>query len=330
MGSRHLNNKVTPIRGGAYTGEVADGLPEIDGGNGFLGGGPHKIQSLCGGAHILIRDRVGVGSNDQVAVNSGGHQYALAIGAWALEDHMLYPVSLAFVQQVILASGGVDHKGGGRRHLVDCLGRDSGGVDDIPAAEISLVGVDQPAAFHKLQPGNGSPQMELCPVADGGLRQGQTILPRGADGGCGGVEGGGYLFREVGVHGAGLLPGEQAELRHAVGLAPAEQVLEGSLILGREGQYEGAAGLVRNVQLGAQLFGQGGAPHIELGHQCAGLRVIPGMEDGGVGLGGAVGHVIFPLQDGRLQPVAGKVEGGGRTGDAAADDEYIVHKKTSR
>ena len=329
VGGGQLNDEVPTVCGGTHPGKVADGLPEVHRGHRLLGGLPHKGQPVGGGGHVVPLHRGGVGPYDQVAVDGGGHQDALAVGAGALEDHVAHPVSLALVQQEVLAPGGVDGKGGGRGHLMDGLGPDAGGVDHVPAVEVALVGVDQPALFRGLQPGNGGVQVELCAVDYGSLRQGQTVLPGGADGGGGSVEGRGHPVGQVGVHGSGLVPGEQLELRHAVGLSPLEQGVEGSVILRREGQDQGAAGAVGDIQFGAQLLGQLSAPHVEPGHQGTGLRVITGVEDGGVGLGGAVGHVVFPLQNSDLQLVAGELEGGCRAGDAAANDENVIHNRTS-
>ena len=105
--------------------------------------------------------------------------------------------------------------------------------------------------------------------------------------------------------------------------------MEGGVILRREGQHQGAAGPVGDIQFGAQLLGQLSAPHVEPGHQGAGLGIVTGVEDGGVGLGGTVGHVVFLLQHSDLQLVAGELEGGCCAGDAAANDENVIHNRTS-
>ena len=262
-------------------------------------------------------------------MDGGGHQHALAAGAGALEDHMAHPVPLALVQQEILAPGGVDGKAGGGRQLVDGLGGHTGGVDHIPAAEVAPVGADQPALRLPLQSGDGGVQPEVGAVAYRCLRQGQTVFPGGADGGGGSPESGGDLGGQVRVHGPGLLPGEQLQPGHAIVQAALVEGAEGGLFLGGEGQHKGAALPVGHIQFGAQLLGQGGAPHVEPGHEGARLWVVPGVENGGVCLGGAVGHVVFPLQNSHIQPVAGELEGGRRAGNAAANDENVIHDKTS-
>ena len=262
-------------------------------------------------------------------MDGGGRQHALTAGTGALEDHMAHPVPLALVQQEILTPGGMDGKAGGSRHLMDGLGGYTSGVDHIPTAEITLVGVDQPAVLQPFQTGDGGVQPEVGAVAYGGLCQSQAVFPGGTDGGGRGPERGGHLGGKVGVHGPGLIAGEHFQAGHAVVLATLLESTEGGLLLRGEGQHEGAALPVGYVQLGTQFFCQGGTPYVEFGHKRARLGVISGMENGGVCLGGAVGYVIFPLQNSYVQTIAGELEGGRRAGNAAANNENVIHNKTS-
>ena len=215
----------------------------------------------------------------------------------------------------------------GRGHVVDGVGVDAGGIHQIAGGEISLAGVDQPAAAGFLDAGDLGFQMKPGPVADGGFRQSQTVFPGGTDGGGGSVEGGLYLVRQLGVHTAGLVAGEDFQAGHAVGVAPGLEGVQGGALLRGEGQHKRAAGPIGDVQLLAQLPGQSHTPHVEPGHQGAGQGIIAGVENGGIGLGGAVGHVVFLLQNAHPDLVFGELKGRGGAHNAAADDEYIVHKQ---
>ena len=144
------------------------------------------------------------------------------------------------------------------------------------------------------------------------------------------MEGSGDGGGEVGLQSTGLIPGEQGQTGHPVLCAPAEQLLEQDLVLRGKAEHQGPTGQIGYVQLGAQLPGQGGAPDVEAGHQGAGHGVIPGVDDGGIGLGGTVGHIVFPLHDPHFELIFGQLKGSGRAHDAAADDENVIHSKTSR
>ena len=212
---------------------------------------------------------------------------------------------------------------------MDGLSPQTGGVEDEPALHVPLVGADPPALLRPLQAGDGVLQLQVGAVEHRRLRQGQTVLPGGADGGGGGVEHGAHLGGQVWLQAAGFFAGENLQPGHAVGLTPAEQDLQGLFVLFGEGGHKGAAPAVGHIQRRAQLSCQLCAPHVESGHQGARFRVVPGVENGGVGLGGAAGHIVGPLQHADAQLVPGQMEGRRCAGDAAADDNDVVQRNPS-
>ena len=207
-------------RMGPHPRKVADGLPKGHRGHRFESFLPDEGQPLGGGGGVFSHDRAGVGAHDQVAVDGGADQNALAVLVGALKDGAAHPATLGLVQQVIFAPAGPDGKFMGRGHVVDRIGTDSRRVDEIPGRKVPQVGVDEPEAAGLFDAGDLGFQVQFGPVPDGGFRQGQAVLPGGADGGGGGVEGGQHLFREVGLSAADFLPREDLQPRHPVGLAP--------------------------------------------------------------------------------------------------------------
>ena len=131
---------------------------------------------------------------------------------------------------------------------------------------------------------------------------------------------------QIRFHGKRFLCGKQPDARHAVGDAVLIQFLQVGQLFRAEGQHQTAALQVRHIQPGADLLGQCGPLHVEPRHPGARFGVVASVQNGTVGLGGAVGHVIFSLENGGLQRVMGQLIGGCRTNDTAADNCYIQHK----
>ena len=212
---------------------------------------------------------------------------------------------------------------------MDLSGLHPGGVDHIPALEHLASGGNPPARSRLFQAGDRMLQVQLHPIDHRRLRQGQAVLPGHADGRRGGVQRRRHRLRQVRLHGPGFVAGEQAQAGHPVGHSPMIQRFHHGLLLPAEGQHEGTHRLVGDIQVPAQLPGQLHSPDVQPGHKAAGGGVVPRVEDGRVGLGSPFRHVVLPLQHRHLQLVLGQLIGGGRAGDAAADDDHVVHSKTS-
>ena len=145
--------------------------------------------------------------------------------------------------------------------------------------------------------------------------QGLTMAAKGA-----------YHFcADGGLHGPDLLAGQDPHPGDAVLVAPVKEGMYRLHLLLVKGQDKGTDLLALHRQLFAELLGHPDSLHIEAGHFGPRLRVVPGVEDGAVGLGGAVRHVVGGLQGHHLQVIPGKLVGSGGADDPAADDRYIIH-----
>src|SRR5699024_1777921 len=171
-----------------------------------------------------------------------------------------------------------------------------------------------------LDGGDQAAAVQFHTVLDGGLDHGQGKAPGIDDAGGGGVQSAADFGGEGGLHGAGFLPGQQPQFRHAVGHAPAVQRFQRGPALGGEANHQRAAPAEGHVQLLADLGGHAVALHVQGGHEGAGFGVVARVDDGAVCLGGAVGHIVAGFQHGGAQAVARQPVGGGGAHNAAADD----------
>ena len=265
-------------------------------------------------------------AHDQVAVDGGGDQHALAQLVGALEDDVVHTGALALVQQVVLATGGSDVEAGGLHHAVDFLGPDTGGIDDVAGFHSALGGGQAVAAVgHGLSVFHAAAAAQLHAVAHSHFGHGQGVLPGADDGGAGGPQGTADILGEVGLHGQRFFLGQNFHIGHAVGRAVLVQVLQvGQLALGQS-QHEGAALLVGNIQLCADLLGQLHTAHVQPCHLGAGSGVVACVQNGAVGFGGAVGHVVFCLQNDDFVLVARQCVGCSGADHTTADDSNIIH-----
>ena len=93
--------------------------------------GPHLVQTARGGGGgLLVLDVDGGGADQQVAVDGGGDQNALAGRARQLEHGVADVFAGGVVQQEVVAPAGDDlHGVGGGGHVVQLVGVDAGRVD---------------------------------------------------------------------------------------------------------------------------------------------------------------------------------------------------------
>jgi len=158
------------------------------------------IQARLGGSSVvpvlLIR---GSGAEEEVSVDSGGHQHTLAHGTGQLEDGAAHQAAVLPVQQAVFAPAGGDVQLPGRDHVVQHVGIDACRVDNIPRPEVALLRVDGPAL---LAPGKARDlcvEPEVHAVGIGVLRQGDGHI-EGADNAAGGrPQGGNGVFADVGL-----------------------------------------------------------------------------------------------------------------------------------
>ena len=270
------------------------------------------------------------GTHDQVAVDGGRDQNSLPHRAGALENHPAYTGSLALVQQIILPLGRTDGEGLFPDQLVDPVRIYPGGVDDVPAVEHAFRCGNGKALPLPGDGGGGTAQMERRSVAYRRLRHGQGVLPGIHDGGGGGQQGLQHLSAQFRLQGPGLVPGEDAQACHAVALPPLQQGPQQGPVLLAESQHQASGLSIGHVKLGTDFLRHTHALHVQSGHSRVRLRVVASVKDGAVGLGGASGHIAEGLQHREAQPEPAQSVSTGRAHHAAADNDDILHKISSR
>ena len=186
-----------------------------------------------------VGDRLGVGAGNEVAVDGGGDQHALALGTGTLEDHPVHQAALALVQQIVFAPVGGHLPIHRFQQFMDAVGVHPRGVDDAPGGKAALgSGKAEPALRQSLDGGDRAAAVQFHTVLDGGLDHGQGKAPGIDDAGGGGVQSAADFGGEGRFHGTGFLPGQQPQLRHAVGHAPAVQRFQRGPVLGGEAHHQ--------------------------------------------------------------------------------------------
>ena len=230
-------------------------------------------------------------------------QNALAVFVGALEDDVVHTAALGFVQQVVFAAGGLDGKFVGRSHIVHGLCRDACRIDDVAGLHDAIGRCQCPSVGSLFNVGHRAAAVQLHAVAHGYFCHGQCKVPRADDGGAGRIQRANHIGGQIRLHGKRFLCGNQPDTRHAVGDAVLIQFLQVGQLLRAEGQHQTAALTVRHIQTGTDLLGQCRALHVEPCHPGARLGIVSGVQNGTVGLGRAVCHIVFRLKDRGLQPV---------------------------
>ena len=204
-GGRPLDDEVRPVGVGPDARKVADAGGKFHAGHAPAGALRHLGKAHGGGGGVGgIRNVLGVGADDQIAVYRGGHQHALASGGGALEDDPAHGIAGGFVQQVILAPAGFRHKILRRGQRVHRARVHTGGVHHKAGFKFALCGFDAPAALDGGKAGDPGLQMQVGPIFHRVFRHGQRELPGAHDGRAGRVQGGGDLRREVRLQLPGL------------------------------------------------------------------------------------------------------------------------------
>ena len=129
----------------------------------------------------------------------GGHQHALAVFAWQLEDGAAHVAPGGLVQQAVLPFPGGDGELLPAHPVVHLIGVDPGGVHHRPGGKVALVCFYQPALGALFQPGDSGIEGELHPVFGGALRQAQGEGKGTHDAGGAGPQGAADLIGEVGL-----------------------------------------------------------------------------------------------------------------------------------
>ena len=260
-------------------------------------------------------------------MNGGGNQYALAVLIGALEDDRVYPISLALVQKVIFPSVGCQSEFVHAEKLAHRIRIGAGGVQYGLCAEFALgCRYGKGAVLLLTDGGSRCLQHQFHAVTYGNLRQRQRQLPGRDDAGRGGVQRAHHRIGQIGLHLANLFPREQTEAGNAVLHTPVVQLTNVLQILVREGKDVAAHPLERNVQPTAQILHHTVAFHVQSCHLRARMRIVSGVNDGGICFRRAVRHVVALFQNGDGDVVLRKRVGTGGADYAAAENNNVFHK----
>ena len=320
------DDEVALARLRAQSGEERDRLAEVEVGNAPEPDLLERRDALGRDGRVRLALLVDRGrSGERVAVHGGRDEDALAELRGTGEEHARERRGGA-VEQQVFALARADRERVVAEQARDVVREDARGVDDEPRAEGLGAGSDLDRVPEVAHRRDRRAELPDRAVRAGVLGAGDAELVGAGDGGGGRPERGEGLLGEARLERAGLVAGDDAQVRNAVRLAAREEVAERGLVVGRERGDERAAAVERDRELAAPILEDRVAADVEAGHERAGLRVEAGVDDGGVGAGGAGGDVLRGVDERDLQIEARKVAGDGAAGGAGADDgEVEVH-----
>ena len=260
-------------------------------------------------------------------MDRGRDQHALAVLARQLEHCVPHVLSGRVVQQeVIPAPRGNFHRVGSVGQVVQRVGVDARRIDDAARLAAAAVGIDLPTAPGQwVQTGDFGVKPE--PHAVFGCVFGQGVgQAKGADDAAGGCpQGGDGSVGNVRFHRDQLVALDDAQPFHAVGDAVLVEFLQRGAVVLTQADDKTAALVVGKVQLLGKGRHTAAALDVELRHQAAVCGVVPGVNDGTVGLGRAAADVLLFLQHQNIRVIARKFPCAGTPGHARANDDDIVH-----
>ena len=311
---------------GPQAGEAGNDVPHGQVRHAAARRGDGVIQPRLGGSSVvpilLIR---GGGAEEEVSVDSGGHQHALAHGTRQLEDGMAHQTAVLPVQQAVFAPAGGDPEGIAAQLVMEHVAPYAGGVDHGTTLHRATAGV-----HHKVIPLPADMlhlriEAELRAVGGSVLRQ-SNGQAEGAENGAGrGIQGRHRLLGQGRLHPVQSLALHDLQPLHAVGKPPLIEGLQLLTVRRIQTQHQCAAPAIGKVQLTGQGLHHAAALHVEAGLPAAGLGVEAGVDNGGIGLAGAGADVLIALHHTDASAAAAQLPCDGAADDAAADDQYIIH-----
>ena len=283
-----------------------------------------------GGGGLLVLNINGRRAHQQVAVDGGGNQHALAVLAGQGKNGVLYVLARLLVQQAVIAPAGGDMNLFLADHVVELVGVHPCGIDHAAGLIGAVVGLNLPAARDGVQAGDLGVKAELHAVGGGVLRHGDVHAEGAHNTGGGGVEDAHGLFGQVGLQLEDFLPVQnQLHVLDAILDAPLIQGLQVGQGILVDTHHQGAAPVERKIQLLGQVLHHLIALHVQLGHQGSVGGVVACVNNGAVGLGGAAAHVLRLLQHTDFGLVPGQLAGGGAPGHTGPNDDYVIHRRRS-
>ena len=265
--------------------EAGDGLAEGNVLYALLGSFPDLGQPCGGGVGALKILRIlGGGTDEQIAVDRGRHQHALAQHPGQLENGGVHRFSRGLIQQQILAPPGGNVDFVFAHHIVQHPGIHPRGIDHRPGNQGLPFRNHQPGAlFPGANLGNPGSQPELHAVLDGVLSQGHRHpegtddAPRRCPEGChrGPADVGLHFVKPPGI--------DDLQALHSVLKAVFIKCLQSGQIRPVHAQHQRAVAPEGNVQLPGKLRHHPAAQNIVFCHQGARLGIKACMDDGAVG-----------------------------------------------
>lgn len=206
-----------------------------------------------GGGLVQILHIGGGGAHQQVAVDRGADQHALAHFTGQLENGPAHMAPSGFVQQAVFALAGSDRDFFLKNLVVQFTGMDPGGIYHSAGPNLPRAGLQKPAIRLAFDLQNLRVKTELHSVAGGAFRQAQGQLKGAYHAGGPGQQGPADPLRQVGLQGPCLLPGEQGEPRYAVGQPPVVQSPQLGQLRWVQADHQSANALKGNIQLLGEL-----------------------------------------------------------------------------
>ena len=143
--ARHVrrlgDDEVAGVDIGADAREVADVVAQVERGHRQARLARDEVLTRRGASGVVllvVGQRLGVGTHDDVAVDRRRDEHALALLVWALEDDRTDQARRAVVEQVVLAAGRRDMEGRRGDHVVHMGRVDAGGVHDRARLHLAL------------------------------------------------------------------------------------------------------------------------------------------------------------------------------------------------
>lgn len=287
-----------------------------------------RVGGRSGGGPVV--EVLGGGAEQHITEDGRCDQYALPGGGGHRQQDVADEIAGELVEDDELAAARGDGEVVVAEFPVEFVGVESGGVDQVAGAQRSpgggegvdfVVAVDVPHPAVEVQMDSGAHGL-------GGV--GERGGPGADDALVGDFERAEGTRSQMGLAGTQFLRVQEACRAVVVPLR-----------LRQQGRQCGQLFLVPGDEQGPDAFdGDAGLGRVraesvlplayEPGFQGAGYGVESGVQDGGVGLRGAVADVVGGVQECGAQPVAGQFAGDGGADDARADDGHVVGRGAGR
>ena len=242
-----------------------------------------------------------------------------------LEDGAADQSALALVQEHIFSRSWEDFREGVSCQPGNLPGVDSGAVyNPLSLHLLPLTAGEDKALILPLNVCHPEVPVKGYAVVHGVSHGGDGQLIGADNPGGGGKKHPGHHGRKPRLQSPGFLTGEEGQAGNPVFLTPAVKPLQLGVLLRGEGADESAVVFVRHMKLPGGFVQEGISLPVEPGFESPRLRVVSGVDDAGVGLGGSHGHVVFRFQKTNFQSVPGKLPGSHGAHHPGTDNCHLI------